>query len=72
MTDCQLCKSKVPRFPSEIYSAHLVSFSEQEPNGLPKFGTSASIFIPCSEEDRKKMIEMDERLKVMDAKKSTE
>ncbi len=72
MTDCQLCKSEVPRFPSKIYSAHLVSFSEQELNGLPKFGTSASIMIPCSQDDRKKMIEMDERLKAMDAQKSTE
>ncbi len=72
MTDCQLCKSKVPRFPSKIYSAHLISFGDQEPNGMPKFATEAAIFIPCSDDDRQKMIEMDERLKAMDAKKGTE
>lgn len=56
---CQLCKSGVPRsafFTYPIYG-HIVSWS---------IGSSA--WVPCSEEDRQKMKDVEFRLEEHDAK----
>lgn len=51
MNSCQLCESRVPAHFGKMVNAHLISYSTME-------GDVISRVIPCSPEDRQKILEL--------------